>query len=88
MRDTADGRMYGVAIRNRGSLFLLCRIGVHPKGDVYLILPRDLPGNANYHASYHESGTGHIKGGTGRPLLQAIRQKPDACFKERSLSWR
>jgi hypothetical protein len=71
--------MYAVAVRDRGDLWLLCRIRRPRGGDIYVLLPRDEPG-WDPHASYHQDGMRHVRSHNGRYLLDQ-RQRPDESFQ-------
>lgn len=75
---THADRMYAVAVRDSGDLYLILRIRRSPSGDVYHLVPRDRK-DWNPHTSYHSSGQFHAKG-YGRKALVLQRQQPDSKF--------
>jgi len=72
-------RMYAVAVRHDADLQLLCRIRRSKTGDVYFLIERD-EFFGDPHASYHRSGTRHVKSHNHTYFTSHI-QKPDQSFR-------
>src|SRR5271167_1429715 len=75
----ADGTMYGVAVRDDNGVRLLARVRRSEAWDIYFLVPRDDP-NLNVHASYHQSGTWHVRS-SGWKHLTTQRQQPGSSFR-------
>jgi hypothetical protein len=69
--------IYAVAVREGGQLFLTMTVRRAPKGDVYVIYPRQ---EDNPHASYHHNGRFHQKRGE-HESMEEQRQPLDASFR-------
>jgi hypothetical protein len=78
MRQQISDRMYAVAVRD-GGLWLVLRIHRNPKGEVFVMPPRDDSG-WNPHASYHRDGRHHQKSFDYSAVLR-YRPKPDEHFR-------
>ena len=63
---------YGVAFRDGVDLFLFLRLRRNPKGEVFVIFPRE---DLNAHASYHADGTHHVKSSRDKWIIRE-RSKP------------
>ena len=89
MRKSVTGKIYAVAVRDAGDLFLLARVRRSPKGGIFVSYahkePKDSGGpkdwkNWDPHTSYHANGRLHQKWfGEEFMILQA--SKPDSCFR-------
>ena len=72
--------MYGVAVREDNGVRLLARVRRSEAGDIYFLVPRHDP-NLNVHASYHQSGTWHVRS-SGWKQLTTQRQQPSSSFRD------
>lgn len=83
-RDLKMERMFAVAVRDEGDLFLWIRIRRAKLGDIYYAFPigrseRDWQ-QWNPHGSHHKDGRRHHKS-FDKKIFPAQRQKPDSDFK-------
>ena len=70
--------MYAVAVRDE-KLYLFLRIKRNPKGEVFVIFPRE-DNDWDPHSSVHKNGTHHQKSFNHKFAVQT-RQKPSAQFQ-------
>lgn len=67
-------RRYAVAVREEGELWLTTWIRQAPKGDIYVVIPRNERG-WNPHTSYHRDGTFHSKS-FGHKVVSGTKRQP------------
>ncbi len=70
---------YAVAVREGDDLWLTAWVTRAPKGDVYVLIPRN-DGDWNPHTSYHRDGTFHSKS-FNHKMSSSQRQPLTAAFK-------
>jgi hypothetical protein len=87
--DLTMQRMFAVAVRDGGDLFLWIRIRRATLGDIYYAFPTGRSGRDwqkwNPHGSHHKDGRSHHKS-FNKKIFAAPRQKPDSDF-EGSYTW-
>jgi hypothetical protein len=66
---------YAVAVRDGGELWLTTWIRRSPKGDIYVLIPRN-DSDWNPHTSYHRDGTFHSKSFRHKTLFGARKRQP------------
>jgi hypothetical protein len=76
---TPGEHRYAVAVREGSDLWLTLWVRRAPKGDVYVVIPRN-DGKWNPHASYHRDGTFHSKS-FNHKMSSSKRQPLTEAFK-------
>jgi hypothetical protein len=71
---------YAVAMREGADLWLTTWVRCAPKGDVYVLIPRNDP-DWNPHTSYHRDGTFHSKSFDRKMLAGQKRQPLGPSFR-------
>lgn len=79
VRANAEALLYAAAVRDGSDLWLALWVKRNPKGDYFVMFPRDEPG-WDPHASYHRDGRLHQKS-HDRKMIVLQRQVPGPGFK-------
>jgi hypothetical protein len=77
-------KMYAIAVRDGGSLFLFLRVKRNAKNEVFVLSPRDEE-DWDPHASFHSDGTLHQKSYDHKSLVRSVGCSPAAISETLNL---